>query len=110
MINASWNLINDYLIGGIMEKYTKEIIDMTFDKIKQDSINHYQLLDHRFNVLDKKTDKTVDYALAKTQAMLLEERIKEKQERELEQRITTRWLIGISLTIGMFILKELSLK
>lgn len=49
-----------------MEKYTKEIIDMTFDKIKQDSINHYQLLDHRFNVLDKKIDETVDYALAKT--------------------------------------------
>lgn len=42
--------------------------------------------------------------------MLLEERLKEKQERELEQRITTRWLIGISLTIGMFILKELILK
>lgn len=93
-----------------MEKYTKEIIDMTFDKIKQDSINRYQLLDHRFNVLDKKIDETVDYTLAKNQAMLLEERIKEKQERELEQRITTRWLIGISLTIGMFILKELILK
>lgn len=93
-----------------MTEYSKDIIDMKFDKLKQDSINHYQLLDQRFNTLDKKIDDTVDYALAKTQAMLLEERIKEKQERELEQRITTRWLIGISITIGMFIIKELLLK
>ncbi|MGV3009997.1 hypothetical protein [Streptococcus thoraltensis] len=93
-----------------MEDYSKEIIDMKFDKLKQESVNHYQLLDQRFNTLDKKLDETVDYALAKTQAMLLEERIKEKQERELEQRITTRWLIGISVTVGMFIFKELILK
>ncbi|MDY4760487.1 hypothetical protein [Streptococcus thoraltensis] len=93
-----------------MEKYSKDIIDMKFDNVEQGSINHYKLLQQRFDLLDKKIDNLVNYDLAQTHAMLLEQRIKEKQEREAEWRITKRWLIGISVIIAIVFLEKLLLK
>lgn len=93
-----------------MEHYSKEVIDAKLEKQKEENENHYQLLEERFNLLDKKIDEVVDYALTKTQNMLLEERIREKIEREAEQKITNRWVIGLAVTIAIFVLKEFLIK
>ncbi|MDG3131848.1 hypothetical protein MKL26_02250 [Streptococcus suis] len=93
-----------------MEHYSKEVIDAKLEKQKEENESHYQLLEERFNLLDKKIDEVVDYALTKTQNMLLEERIREKIEREAEQKITNRWVIGLAVTIAIFVLKEFLIK
>lgn len=80
---------------------------MKFEHFKDDVNNRYQLLHQRFDLLDKKIDNLVQYDLAQTQAMLLEQRIKEKQEREAERRVTKQWLIGVSIIIGLVTLVRL---
>lgn len=80
---------------------------MKFEHFKDGVNNRYQLLHQRFDLLDKKIDNLVQYDLAQTQAMLLEQRIKEKQEREAERRVTKQWLIGVSIIIGLVTLVRL---
>lgn len=93
-----------------MQYYSKEKIDSKFEEQNEKNIVYYHLVEERFNLLDKKIDDVVDYALAKTQNMLLEERIKEKIEREAERKVTNRWIIGIAVTIGIFVIREFFIK
>lgn len=96
----------------IKTKEEKPMSQNTYSKSEIDlKLLHLESkIDSRFEQLNQKIEYSVQHILSETKNMLLEQQIKEKSERENERKITNRWLIGIAITIGIFVLKEFFLK
>lgn len=93
------------------ETYGKSEIDLKFNKISSD-IQHgfdkldskFEQVDLKFEKLEQKIDFSIQQTLSETKNMLLEQQVKEKNERENERKTTNRWLISIAISlVGLII-------
>ena len=80
------------------ETYTKSEIDLKL-------ANLTTKIDAQFDQLNTKLDYSVQHILSETKNLMLEQQIKEKDEREKERRVTNRWLIGLTVSIGLALIK-----
>ncbi|MFD3024291.1 hypothetical protein [Streptococcus agalactiae] len=85
--------------GAIMSHntYSKSEIDLKFENLETK-------VDSKFEQLSQKIDFSVQQILSETKNLLLEQQVKEKNERENERKSTNRWLIGIAISLAGLII------
>lgn len=82
------------------DNYTKAEIDLKFENLETK-------MNSKFEQLNQKIDYSVQHILSETKNMLLEQQVKEKNERESERKSTNRWLIGIAIALAVLIISIL---
>ncbi|MBF8971069.1 MULTISPECIES: hypothetical protein [unclassified Streptococcus] len=75
------------------DNYSKSEIDLKFSTLEED------MMASKFELLNQKWDASVQQILSQTKVLLLEREMIEKSAREAEMKTTTRWFIGLILSL-----------
>lgn len=74
------------------DNYSKSEIDLKFSTLEDKMAS-------KFELLNQKWDASVQQILSQTKVLLLEREMIEKSAREAEKKTTTRWFIGLILSL-----------
>ncbi|MBJ6745067.1 hypothetical protein JEQ21_01110 [Streptococcus sp. 121] len=74
------------------DRHSKSEIDLKFSTFEDKMASEFELL-------NQKWDASVQQILSQTKVLLLEREMIEKLAREAEKKTTTRWFIGLILSL-----------